>query len=71
MSKPRLNWELIGHQLPVGGNLMSAGCKHRARPEACGGCHARLFMALHEVLEHPKDAVRIVEAVFAALKGDA
>jgi hypothetical protein len=53
------------------GNRMKAGCHHRSGKEiACGGCYARLYLALTMIQAEEGDPFDIACAVFDAMKSE-
>ena len=52
------------------GAYMSISCGHRAQG-ACGGCYARMYLALRLMNEVPEAAAHIAKEVDAALEAEA
>lgn len=66
------DWHLKDGALPVGSSAMKAGCPHKPGGlSACGGCYARLHLALEMIHENPGYATEICAAVFEAMTADA
>lgn len=54
-----------------GGTDMQAGCHHtNVATRACGGCYARLSVALERIEKSPDEALSIVKAVQAAMRAE-
>lgn len=51
------------------GNLMAASCHHR-KGYACGGCYARLYVALDEVSKAPERAKDIIDALTRQMQAE-
>lgn len=62
-------WRVAGGKFDTElGHWMTASC-HRQRKGACGGCYARLSVALDQALEE-EDPKALIREVHAAMKAE-
>jgi hypothetical protein len=51
------------------GGSISVSCRHR-KAGACGGCYARMYLALKGIEAGAKEAKAVAESVFAAMRAE-